>query len=64
MKIEISIGEMARHGDADAQYARLRALGYDSADEDLSKVSRPRYQDRDLLARHCAEKREAAEKYG
>lgn len=64
MKIEISIGEMARHGGVDAQYARLRALGYDSVDEDLSKVSRPWYQDRDLLARHCAEKREAAEKYG
>ena len=64
MKIEITIGEMARHGNTDAQYKRLRELGYDSVDESLSKTTHPCFRDTGALERLCLEKREAAEKYG
>ena len=64
MKIGICRG-MARHiGDVDAQYARLKDLGFDTTDESLCETDSPYYASREAMEEHCKQVREASEKYG
>ena len=64
MRIGICRG-MARYaGDVDAQYAHLKALGFDTTDESLCETEMPYYANREAMEEHCKPIREAAEKYG
>lgn len=64
MKIGICRG-MARYaGDVDAQYAKLKELGFDTTDESLCETERPYYASREAMEEYCKPIREASEKYG
>lgn len=64
MKIGICRG-MARYaGDVDAQYARLKELGFDTTDESLCETESPYYASREAMEEHCKPIREAADKHG
>jgi len=64
MKIGICSGPFGYLGSADAAYARIKELGYNTADEDLARTEEAWYHDTAVMEAHCAEIHAAAERHG
>lgn len=63
MKIGNTFGEFfGNYGSADAAFARMKELGYDTADVGIFDVNDPIYADRAAMEKHCRTIREAAER--
>jgi len=64
MRTGIQTNPFAYLGSYDAQYARIRDLGYDAADVSISDIGAKIYRDTAAMEKHCKEVREAAARNG
>lgn len=64
MRIGINLDPFLYRGSAEAGFARMKELGYDTADVSLSDTNAPWYSDEALMLTHCSEIKAAAEKTG
>ena len=64
MRIGIGSDFLKYIPDLDTRFAKVKALGFDTVDFNLSKTDAPWYQDAKEMERYCAEAREAAAKHG
>ena len=64
MKIGIHNGAFSYLGTIKEQYTRIKALGYDTVDHDLSDTGMPCYQNDQAMADHCSLIRSFADETG